>query len=137
MEFPDLLEVSCLDELEKIAISMRRLRLPKTRQGKRSISVMNFLKKEKDGSLYKDAGVSMNPMHVSLFDEIEKIALGLSGTSMGIKDMLALRKAAPAAGQSVRDMGRKAIEKIRLEAPITHQFEPSAQNALTVAGRRM
>lgn len=45
---------SMCDELEKIAISQHRLRLNKVRNGRRPLSVTNWLKKEKDGSLYKD-----------------------------------------------------------------------------------
>jgi hypothetical protein len=43
------------DELEKIAISHGRWTVPKSRSGRRPISVSNLLKKEKDGSLYKRA----------------------------------------------------------------------------------
>jgi hypothetical protein len=46
-----------LDELEKIAVSRERLRLvAHDRRGTRPISVDNFLKKEKDGTLYKETG---------------------------------------------------------------------------------
>ena len=44
-----------LDELEKIAISKGRLKVSQTRAGRRSMSVDTWLRKEKDGSLYKDA----------------------------------------------------------------------------------
>jgi hypothetical protein len=46
-----------LDELEKIAISKGRLRMSKTRSGRRPMSVETMLRKEKDGSFYKDAGL--------------------------------------------------------------------------------
>jgi len=46
-----------LDELEKIAVSSARLRIVAgERKGVRPIRVENFLKKEKDGTLYKDTG---------------------------------------------------------------------------------
>lgn len=47
------------DELEKIAVSKARLNIvAKDREGTRPISVTNFLKKEKDGTLYKRTGNS-------------------------------------------------------------------------------
>lgn len=43
-----------LDELEKIAVARHRLRIvAQERKGTRPISVSNFLKKEKNGDLYK------------------------------------------------------------------------------------
>ncbi len=45
------------DELEKIAVSQHRLRGSKVRTGRRPLSVASLLRKEKDGSLYKDAGL--------------------------------------------------------------------------------
>lgn len=44
-----------LDELEKIAISSHRLRMSKTRSGRRPMSVDTMLRKEKEGSFYKEA----------------------------------------------------------------------------------
>lgn len=43
------------DELEKMAISRGRLNVPKARSGRRSMSVDTLLRKEKDGTLYKNA----------------------------------------------------------------------------------
>jgi hypothetical protein len=44
---------SFFDELTKISMSAQRLRVGKTRSGKRPLSVSTLLKKEKDGSIYK------------------------------------------------------------------------------------
>jgi hypothetical protein len=41
--------------LPKIAISMGRLRVAQTRKGRRPMRVDTFLRKEKDGTLYKKA----------------------------------------------------------------------------------
>lgn len=46
---------SFLDELEKIAASMGRLRIAQARRGRRPISVANFLKKDAEGKLFKKA----------------------------------------------------------------------------------
>lgn len=47
------MEAAFLDELEKIAASFKQLNVPKGRSGRRSISVENFLKKDKDGKLFR------------------------------------------------------------------------------------
>ena len=44
-----------LDEMQKIAASRGRMRIPQSRKGRRPMSVTTLLRKEKDGSLYKDA----------------------------------------------------------------------------------
>lgn len=56
MDTEKIIEAACLDELEKMGAAYGRLRIAKSRSGRRSISVSNFLKKEKDGSLYKNTG---------------------------------------------------------------------------------
>jgi hypothetical protein len=54
-----VMEAAFLDELEKIAASLRRLNIPKTRVGRRPISVAKFLAKDQAGHLFrKHAGVS-------------------------------------------------------------------------------
>lgn len=44
-----------LNELQKIAVSRGRMRVPQSRKGRRPMHVDTMLKKEKDGSLYKEA----------------------------------------------------------------------------------
>jgi len=44
---------ACLDELCKIAASKARMRVSKTRSGRRSMSVTTMLRKDKEGSLFK------------------------------------------------------------------------------------
>lgn len=44
-----------LDELRKLAASKHRLSIPKTRSGRRSLSVHTLLKKDKEGTLFKKA----------------------------------------------------------------------------------
>jgi hypothetical protein len=58
------------DELEKIAISRGRMNIPQSRKGKRPMRVSTLLKKEKEGTLYKEAAFS------AFADELEKIATG-------------------------------------------------------------
>lgn len=47
-----------LDELHKIAASKGRMRVSKSRSGRRSMRVSTLLRKEKDGSLYKDTKIA-------------------------------------------------------------------------------
>jgi hypothetical protein len=47
-----------LDELEKISSSHGRMRVPKERKGRRPMTVTTLLRKEKDGTLFKDAYVA-------------------------------------------------------------------------------
>lgn len=57
MDLEQISRAAFLDELEKIAVSRERLRVvAPDRRGTRPISVDNFLKKEKDGTLYKETG---------------------------------------------------------------------------------
>lgn len=49
--------VGFLDELEKISAAHGRMRLSKSRSGRRPISVSRLLKKEKDGTLWKGASL--------------------------------------------------------------------------------
>lgn len=56
MDYSDVRGQAFLDELEKIAVSHGRMTVPKTREGRRPISVDNLLKKEKDSELYKSTG---------------------------------------------------------------------------------
>ncbi len=44
-----------MDELRKLAASKDRLSVPKSRKGRRSLSVHTLLKKDKDGTLFKKA----------------------------------------------------------------------------------
>ncbi len=46
-------------EMEKIAASAFRLQVGKSRLGKRPLSVSSLLKKEKDGSLYKNTKIAI------------------------------------------------------------------------------
>ena len=57
-----------LDELEKIAAAHGRLRRPKERRGRRPMTVTTLLRKEKDGTLYKDAFSS--PIRMSGADDV-------------------------------------------------------------------
>ncbi len=41
------------DELEKMAVSKSQLSVPQSRSGRRPITVDNYLKKDKDGTLWK------------------------------------------------------------------------------------
>jgi hypothetical protein len=47
-----------LDELHKIAASRGRMRVPQSRSGRRPMRVDTMLKKEKDGSLFKDTKIA-------------------------------------------------------------------------------
>lgn len=51
-----VLRTSFLEELQKLAASKHRLVVPKSRKGRRSLSVQTLLKKDKEGTLYKKAG---------------------------------------------------------------------------------
>lgn len=44
------------EELEKIAVSWRRLRILRSRKGRRPVRVDTLLRKEKEGTLYKHTG---------------------------------------------------------------------------------
>ncbi len=50
-----------VDELEKIAASHGRMKLPKERKGRRPMSVTTLLRKEKDGTLFKEADAQGRP----------------------------------------------------------------------------
>jgi len=52
-----LQEAAFLDELEKIAICRSRMTVAQSRKGRRPMHVDTLLKKEKEGTLYKKAGV--------------------------------------------------------------------------------
>jgi len=49
---------SMRDEFEKIAASKSRMKVPQSRAGRRPMRVDTMLRKEKDGSLYKQAGLA-------------------------------------------------------------------------------
>lgn len=53
MDPREIMKAAFIDELEKIGASLKMLRVPKSRGGRRSISVDKLLKKEKDGTLRK------------------------------------------------------------------------------------
>lgn len=54
-----------VDELQKISVAQGRMRVPKAREGRRSISVENLLKKDRQGRLMKKHGDSQgNPQDV-------------------------------------------------------------------------
>ena len=48
-----VLQASFFDELQKVAASRGRLSVPKSRSGRRSLSVRTLLKKDKEGTLFK------------------------------------------------------------------------------------
>lgn len=50
---PDDIIPSFLDELEKIAASFGRSLIAKSREGRRPISVAKYLKKDKEGTLFR------------------------------------------------------------------------------------
>jgi hypothetical protein len=52
---PSPVYAAFLDELEKISAAHGRMHVPKTREGRRPMSVHTLLKKDKDGTLYKKA----------------------------------------------------------------------------------
>lgn len=57
VNYSEVLHIAFLDELEKIAVSSDRLRVvAQGRKGRRPISVSTFLKKDKDGTLFKHTG---------------------------------------------------------------------------------
>lgn len=58
MDPREIMKAAFIDELEKIGASMKTLHVPKSRSGRRSISVEKLLKKEKDGTLRKHAFVA-------------------------------------------------------------------------------
>lgn len=66
------------DELEKIAVSRSRLRLvAQNREGTRPISVSTFLKKEKDGTLYKHTGNKTKVADfTAYFGTLEPVSMG-------------------------------------------------------------
>lgn len=96
MDFEQISRAAFLDELEKIGVSRERLRVvAPDRRGTRPISVDNFLKKEKDGTLYRETG-SKNKV-ASYFDyAFGKQAGDWAGTpvavEMGVLDPNAARK---------------------------------------------
>lgn len=53
-----------LDELGKVAASHGRMKLPKERKGRRPMSVTTLLRREKDGTLYKEADAQGGPQPV-------------------------------------------------------------------------
>ena len=68
-----------LDELEKIAISQHRLKHPKVRKWRRSMSVSTWIAKEKDGSLYKDAEATPEPKDKAQWGRATGIGAGVGG----------------------------------------------------------
>lgn len=56
MEYDVAIENAFFDELEKIAASFKRLHVPKSRLGRRPMSVATLLRKEKDGTLFRKHG---------------------------------------------------------------------------------
>ena len=50
-----MLKGAFVDELEKIAVSKHRLRVAQSRKGRRPMRVDTLLRKEKEGTLYKNA----------------------------------------------------------------------------------
>ncbi len=54
MDLEAVREKAFYDELEKIAASVRRMQVPKGRSGRRSMSVDTLLRKEKDGTLFRE-----------------------------------------------------------------------------------
>lgn len=48
---------SFLDELQKLAASRHRMAIPQTRSGRRSMRVDTMLKKDKEGTLFKESGL--------------------------------------------------------------------------------
>ena len=59
MDLDEVMKNAFVDELEKIGASLKRLSVPKSRAGRRSISVANFLKKDNNGSLFKKHGFQL------------------------------------------------------------------------------
>ena len=51
----EVLRTAFFDELEKIAVSRHRLSVAQSRKGRRPMRVDTMLRKEKDGTLYKNA----------------------------------------------------------------------------------
>lgn len=56
MNRDEVAERAFFDELEKISASFRRLHVSKSRSGRRSMSVDTLLRKEKDGTLFREHG---------------------------------------------------------------------------------
>lgn len=55
-----IIEAAFLDELEKIAVSKAMMAIGQTRSGRRPMTVDTLLRKEKDGSLYKETATLSN-----------------------------------------------------------------------------
>jgi hypothetical protein len=53
-----VLLTAMLDEVEKIAVARGRMTVPQTRSGRRSMSVDTMLRKDKDGTLFKNQKAS-------------------------------------------------------------------------------
>jgi hypothetical protein len=66
------------DELIKISVSKARLNIvAKDREGTRPISVSNFLKKEKEGTLYKHTGNQTKVAdYTGYFGTLEPVSMG-------------------------------------------------------------
>ena len=87
------------DVLIKSAVSKGRLRVPQSRKGRRPMSVTTYLRKEKDGSLYKAAEPGLR----KLKDDFEN----LSGTKL--RDVLS-RQRLPGA---LTDKAREGLDDLK------------------------
>lgn len=56
MDFSPYISTAFLDELEKIAVSGKRLRIAQSRKGRRPMRVDTLLRKEREGTLYRRTG---------------------------------------------------------------------------------
>lgn len=92
-----------LDEFLKISAATGRFRISQTRSGKRPMSVMTLLRKEKDGSLYKDMKVAEDRLPGGLADKIPKSSFDPKAVAQGKKVELEHTRDEELAAEIARD----------------------------------
>jgi hypothetical protein len=74
---------SFLDELQKIAASIGRAKIPKSRSGRRPMSVDTMLRKDKEGTLYNEHKTASAATAFTSSDAFPNDSLGGPGPQIG------------------------------------------------------
>lgn len=136
----DHTQIALFDELDKIAASRQRMTVPQTRSGRRSMSVETMLKKDREGTLFKNPDQEKQAV-AALLDDMDKVAAQLEvstkiANSLGLEagrgmNPTLLGAQQNAASYAALDAGtRKLIES----HPLVVQHGMSPQAAMQVAG---
>jgi hypothetical protein len=118
--------MSILDEQQvKLAISQGRMRLSKSRKGRRPMRVDTFLRKEKDGSLYKNANWEKR------YEQLSE-ALGVKPEDLSRTRILGT--AASKVKQSLEDVMDKESSSLAQKIAALHREEHPERYAKEAAG---